>query len=125
MEIKTKLDSQAVMQKRRGLNPLGKVQKQLTSEVARHLDGYVPMQSGRLKNDKTVRVDSITYRAPYAHYHYIGLLRIGKAPKQLTDRPMKYHGAPRRGPYWDKRMWQDKRATIMRTVAKLAGGTGK
>ena len=32
----------------------------------------------------------IVYNSPYAHYHYVGLVRVGRAPKKLTDRKMNY-----------------------------------
>lgn len=32
----------------------------------------------------------IVYNSPYAHYHYVGLVRVGRAPKKLTDRKMSY-----------------------------------
>jgi len=49
----------------------------------------------------------VVYNAPYARYQYYGYVMVGKAPKQLTDRRIAYHGAPKRGAYWFERMKQN------------------
>ena len=122
MTVVTNLDSIGTMLKKRGLEPSGRVQKLLTNEVARHMDKYVPMQQGVLKNTRIIEDDSITFIQPYARYHYYGKLMVGRAPKELTDKDMTYHGAPTRGPFWDKRMWQDKGGVILDKIARAAGG---
>ena len=42
--------------------------------------------------------------------------------KVVTGRDLRYHGAPKRGKLWDKRMWADKKNKILNDVAKAAGG---
>ncbi|HWQ76557.1 MAG TPA: minor capsid protein [Syntrophomonas sp.] len=122
MTVVTNLDNIDTMLKKRGLEPSGRVQKLLTDEVARYMDKYVPMQQGILKNTRIIEEDSITFIQPYSRYHYYGKLMVGRAPKELTDKDMTYHGAPTRGPFWDRRMWQDKGSIIMDKIAKAAGG---
>lgn len=123
MTVMTNLDDAGTMLRKRGLEPNGRVQKLFTNEVARQSDPYVPMQQGILKNTRIIQDDVIIYNGPYARYHYHGKVMVGRAPKKLTDRDLKHHGAPKRGPYWDKRMWKDKKAVLVTKIAMEAGGT--
>lgn len=125
MTIVTNLDDLGTMLRKRGLEPNGRVQKLLTSEVARHSDPYVPMQQGILKNTRIIEDDGIIYNTPYARYQYYGKVMVGRAPKKLTERNLAYHGAPKRGAFWDLRMWADKKEIILDGLAKEAGGTAE
>lgn len=111
--------------KKRGLEPNGRTQKVLVNEIARSCDPYVPFQSGNLKNTRIIQEDGVLYNGPYARYHYYGKVMVGRAPKKLTDADLKHHGAPMRGPFWDKRMWKDRKHIILNAIAKSAGGTAK
>lgn len=124
MQVITNLDDVGSMLRKRGLEPSGRVQRLFTNEVARHSDPYVPAQSGILKNTHIITPDGdgIIYNSPYARYQYYGKVMVGRAPKQLTDRDITYRGAPKRGAFWDKRMWKDKKSVIMDSIAKAAGG---
>ncbi len=122
MTIVTNLDDVGTMLRKRGLEPNGRVQKLLTHEVARYCDPYVPMQQGILKNTRIIEDDGIIYNTPYARYQYYGKVMVGRAPKKLTDRNIQYHGAPKRGAFWDRRMWADKKSVIMNKIVEEAGG---
>ncbi|MDD4390591.1 MAG: minor capsid protein [Eubacteriales bacterium] len=122
MTVESNLDGVAAMLKKRGLEVGGRVQRLFTNEVARYADPYIPMQQGALKNMPIIEDDGIIYNTPYARYQYYGKVMVGKAPKKLTERSLTYHGAPKRGAFWDKRMWADKKSIIMDMVAKEAGG---
>ena len=107
------------------------------------MDPYVPMQTGTLKNRVIIRPTSITYNSPYARVMYYGKVMVdpktGAAgfltakgwrsrrgvAKVVSDREFQYHGGPRRGKLWDKRMWADKKRTILTTVARSVGGVVK
>ena len=106
----------------------------LASEVKRFCDPYVPMQQGLLKNQAVVASDgsTLTYTQPYAHYQYYGKVmgpnyetkkgwRSGKAPKHYTGKDLTYHGAPMRGPRWDKRMLADKHDDLVRSLKAEIG----
>ncbi len=102
-------------------------QKVVDSEVIRLSDPYVPFQTGILKKSgilgTKIGSGEVVYNAPYARYLYYGKLMIGTAPKVLTEEPLEYHGAPRRGAYWFERMKEDKKEQILRMTAKsLKGG---
>lgn len=95
------------------------------------MDAYVPMQTGATKNTRTTEEDGVIYHGPHAQYIYHGVLMVapnGSAwakkgeRKRRTDKPLSYHGAPTRGPYWDTRMWADKGEEICRRIARKTGG---
>ena len=85
------------------------LRKYLASRVKMRNDPYVPMQSETLKNQAQIASDGsmLIYSQPYAHYQYHGMVMAGRAPKHYTGKPLTYHGAPMRGPEWDKRMLAD------------------
>ena len=66
----------------------------LDSEILRSTEPFVPMDQGDLIGSGvrgTVPGSGlIVYNSPYAHYHYVGLVRVGRAPKKLTNRKMNY-----------------------------------
>lgn len=117
MSVKVDI-SKAEILKRLGLGGSNKVQKYLASQVKRLCDPYVPMQQGDLKNRATIAGDGsyIVYTQPYAHYQYYGKVMAGRAPKHYTGDDLTYHGAPMRGPEWDKRMLADKRQDLEKSV---------
>lgn len=113
--------------KTRGLGGSTAARKHLATTVARLSDPYVPMQSGTLKNTRQIDVDGkgILYNQPYAHYQYYGEVMAGRAPKQYTGKAIDYHGAPMRGPRWDKRMMADLGDEVVNDLAKFVGGKRK
>lgn len=102
-------------------------QKFIDSEVLRLCSPYVPFQSGMLEKSgilgTVIGSGEVNYNSPYARYLYYGKLMVGRAPKELTDIDLKFHGAPMRGAFWFERMKQDKKEQILRGAAKMAGGT--
>lgn len=119
------LNGIGTMLAKRGLQPNGAAQLMLSNEVARHCDPYVPMSAGasaHMKNQRRIEPDGVVYPGPYARYLYFGKVMVGRAPKKVIDRDLKYHGAPKRGAFWDKRMWKDKKHVILKSVAAMAGG---
>lgn len=140
MTIVANIDNAATMLKRRGLESNGRIQKMFTVRCAAEMDGYVPMRQGILKNTRIINIDSIIHNAPYARMMYYGKVMVdpitGKAGfltpqgwrsrkgvrKIVSDREFNYHGAPKRGKLWDKRMWADKKSKIINDVARAAGG---
>ncbi len=132
MKVVVNMNSAAEMLRRRGLEPGGRVQKLFTNECARHMDPYVPMQTGILKNTRDIEDDGVTYRGPYAQFQYYGKVMVGVRSrsawakpgerKVVTDKDLTYHGAPMRGPLWDVRMWADRGRAILNAIAKAAGG---
>lgn len=72
---------------------------------------------------------SITYVSPYAHYMYKGKKAVGPSkPKgvkrTISNMPLKYQGAPKRGAEWDKRMMNDRKKDIVRDIENFIKSGG-
>ena len=105
---------------KQGLQKKGKIQKLLTSEVARLSDPYVPFRTGTLKSStRTIHPDKVIYHAPYARYQYYGKVMVGPPPKTVTDIDLTYNGSPMRGAFWAKRMWKDRGKEIIKTLQRM------
>lgn len=117
-----KLNNEATIEKRLGINLGGKVTMFLRDEVSRLCDPYVPMNTGTLKNAKTYpNSHSIKYVMPYAHYMYKGKVAMGPSKpagvkRTISNKPIKYQGAPKRGAEWDKRMMNDNKNKVIKDV---------
>jgi len=135
INVVSNLDSVEKLLKKRGLEPNGRVQKIFTIQCAKEMDAYVPMSAGasaHMKNQRIIKSDSVTFNHPGARFLYHGKLMIGILSRRsfaqkgerkvVIDRDLTYHGAPKRGPYWDKRMWADKKDKIINDTAIAAGG---
>lgn len=127
--------------KAHGLEPGGRVQAFFTEEVMRRSDPYVPFSSGPLKNTArmTADKDGIVYNQPYSRVHWYGKLMVDpvtkkgaffnpeygfwsrpNVQKELSDRDMKYQGAPLRGPRWVERSWLDNKDDIIKSTEEFA-----
>ncbi|MEA5057253.1 MAG: minor capsid protein [Anaerotignum propionicum] len=104
-------------------------QMYVDSEVLRLSDPYVPFQSGMLKLSgqlgTVIGSGLVVYNAPYAKYQYYGYVMAGRAPKQLTDIPITYNGAPKRGKLWFERMKVDHKESIIAGARKRVGGSSQ
>jgi len=138
VKVKADIDPAQILASR-GLGPSHAAQYYLASEVARLSDPYVPFRQGALKNSATIAQDgsAITYPGPYAHYQYAGKVMgpnipifqggqlvgfFSRGPKRYTGASLQYHGAPMRGPQWDKRMLADKGEVLAQNLANYVGG---
>ena len=113
-----KMKATDILLQERGLEDMGRVQKYIDSEVIRQMDPYTPFRLGTLKESPyfSTQIGSglIVQSTPYARYHYYGKVMVGPAPKQVTDIPLKYNGAPMRGAFWFERMKADHATDILR-----------
>lgn len=143
MKVKVKVDiNPAQILESRGLGASRAARRYLASEVKRFCDPYVPFAQGTLKNSAIIAGDgsTITYPGPYAHYQYEGkamgpnipIIQGGqltgffsRSPKRYTGADLQYHGAPMRGPQWDKRMLADKSEELAQSLANYVGGRSK
>ena len=89
------------------IEPNGKVQKFFTNTCYRYMDKYVPKDTGVLRENVTIDINSITYEQPYAHAQYVGEVNGGQVTNYTT---------PGTGPYWDERM---KSADMQNVVAEV------
>ena len=139
INIKPDIDTEKIL-KSRGMGVSNDTTVFLAETVARLSDPYVPMAPGsgaHMKEGYEVASDgsSITYRGPYAHFQYVGLVMVGEhtgspwarsgEPKEYTSRPLDYSGGPMRGKQWDKRMMADRGDEVKKAVADYVGGKPK
>lgn len=104
-KVTVTIDPESKILLRRYLNKDGKAQQFFTHEVRRYADPYVPLRAGTLKKTAIEKTSCIEYVQPYARRQYY-----------------ENRGNGLRGKQWDRRMWADKKDTIVRSVAAYCGG---
>lgn len=115
MSVKIKLDSTNKILAKRKLQKGGEAQIKFTKECAKWMNNYVPFLTGRMKDDSVeIGVDYVKYSTPYARKQYY--TNSGKGIKNRSGL---------RGKRWDKRMWNDKASTIIKSIAGFVGGRSK
>lgn len=95
-----------------GIEPNGPVQRFFTDTCRKHMDKYVPMDTGMLRDTTTMGADYITYEQPYAHVQYVG----------YTTGPVVNYTTPGTGPYWDKQMWTAEGEDVIKEVQGYVNG---
>lgn len=112
MAVKINLDPATTILAKRKLQKGGEAQILFTKECAKWMNNYVPLDTGRLK-DISVEIgnDFVKYNTQYAKKQYY--TNVGSSKKNK---------AGLRGKLWDKRMWINKSATIVKSVANFVGG---
>lgn len=133
--LKLKMNDTNKILKDHGMQENGAVTKCLRDTVDRFCDPYVPMESGMLKNSKTYPSNhEIKYTSPYAHYMYKGQLMVSPTgsswakkgeKKHYTSKSLKFQGAPKRGGEWEKRMMNDRRKDVIKSVQNFIKKGGK
>jgi hypothetical protein len=81
-----KLKPTSVVLARLGFEPNGKAQRFLQNTCYKHMDKYVPMDTGDLRRVVDIKADSITYESPYAHAQYVGIVNGGQVKNYTTPR---------------------------------------
>lgn len=76
MKVSVNLSPTSVIQARLGIEPNGRVHKFFTNTCYKHMDKYVPEDTGDLRSNVDIEVNRITYKSPYAHYMYKGKLYV-------------------------------------------------
>lgn len=106
------MKSEAEIMRKRGIDPGGRVQQFIDSEVLRRCQQYVPMDTGELIRSgiRETRTGSgeVVYRTPYARRWYYC--------------PAQFDGAPKRGNYWFEWMKNEGgKEAILRGAERMAG----
>lgn len=112
---------------------------QIHNEFARMMQPYVPFEPGE-NASVTVSPKCVTYSAPYAHYHYEGLVYGPNVPI-IEDgiivgwfspiKPKHPTGAklvfkkPQASDHWDKAMMADKREEFIKEVHDILARRAK
>ena len=113
-----KMKPTSVIKARLGIEPNGRIQKFFTNTCYRHMDKYVPMDTGTLRENVTLTEDTITYEQPYAGYQYYGERKDG------SHKVVRYT-TPGTGPYWDKRMVSAEMQDVVKEVQDYVNRGGK
>jgi alcohol dehydrogenase YqhD (iron-dependent ADH family) len=110
-----KMQPTSIIKARLGIEPNGRVQKFFTNTCYKHMDKYVPKDSGNLRTIVDVESNSITYEMPYARYQYYGIRDDGTHVVQN-------YTTPGTGTYWDKRMVSAEMQDVVKEVQDYIGG---
>lgn len=54
-----------------------------------------------------------------------GASRPKGVKRKISNKPLKYHGAPKRGAEWDKRMMNDRRKDVCKDVENFIKNGGR
>lgn len=111
-----KLKPTSVIKAELGIEPNGKAQKFFAMSCYKHMDKYVPYDTGNLSLIVDVMPNRIIYESPYAHYIYEG---VSKSGKPLNYKKDKHPFATKQ---WDKKMWSAEKDDITKEVADYIGG---
>lgn len=102
-----------------GIDANGKVQRFFTDTCYRHMDKYVPMDTGALSQNVDQKSDSITYQSEYAERMYNGINPANGEPYNYQTDKHAYAG-----PYWDQRMVSAEINDVVKEVQDFVGGKG-
>lgn len=116
-----------------------KAQVFIDSEVLRLSAPYIPFETSMLQKSGILGTvagsGTVEWIAPYAKYLYYGNVMVSPTTgspwakkgerKVLTDKPLNYNGAPKRGRLWFERMKADHKKDIVEGARKLAGGSSE
>lgn len=97
-----------------GIQANGKVQAFLTDTCYKHMDKYVPKDTGDLRDIVDIGTDYITYEVPYAKAQYYGV---------VNGSPVRNYTTPGTGPYWDKRMKSAEMNRVVQEVQRYVNGS--
>ena len=121
--ININLDAVATILAKRGLEPGGKAQRFMSSEIQRLSDPYAPFDNGILKSNVSMSLDGtqIIYNSPYAQRMWYGKVMVGN-PLEATDKDIKFQGSPMRGKEWVTRAMIDRKQDVIDAVEKFVKG---
>lgn len=132
--VDIKINSAEKIIKDHGLDDNGSVTEHFRNTVDRFMDPYIPSASTDLKKLKIYpNKYTIKYISLYSHYHYKGKLMLTKSgsswaklgeKKYYTNTDMRYQGAPKRGPEWDKRMMNDRKQDVINDIENFIKSGG-
>ena len=96
-----------------GIDTDGKIQKFATNICAKHMDKYVPMNTGNLA-DYRIEGNVVIYDQPYARYQYYGVREDGT--RRILNRDLTKH--PLATSYWDLKMVSAEMSDIIEEINK-------
>lgn len=91
-----------------GIDANGRVQKFFTDTCAKHMDKYIPKDTGTLRTVVDKGADHITYESPYAHYQFVN--------------QFEHYTTPGTGSYWDERMKSAEMDLVVKETQRYVNG---
>lgn len=133
MKVDVHFDNTKKIAERKGLGESGVIQKYIDSEVIKHCAPYAPFETGQMQKSATLGTvigsGEIVYNSPYAKFLYYGKVMVSPSTgspwakkgerKNLTERPLQFNGAPKRGAYWFERMKVGHADAILKEVERI------
>lgn len=113
MNVNIKMKPISIIKIRLGINANGRVQRFATNTCYKHMDKYVPYQTGFLRENVDIDYNKIFYNTLYAHYQYIGLSKKGNKLNYKT---------PGTGSYWDKKMVSAEMVDVVKEIQDYVNG---
>ena len=108
--------------KDKGLDEAGNVQQFHTQNVLRRIKKYMPHLTGATYKitaiQTNIRRPEIITDVPCGKYLFYGKVMVGRAPKQVTNRPLEYTKTknPLAGPRWDRTLSAAEGAVMAREL---------
>ena len=93
-----------------GLDKNGRVTRYLTNNCKKHMDKYVPYDTGTLAVTAIATSNQIIYDQEYAEYVYDGISKSGKPLNYQLDKH------PLATSHWDKKMWSAEKDNVLAEV---------
>ena len=110
-----KMQPTSVIKANLGIDVNGRVQRFFTNTCAKHMDKYVPFDTGTLARYHIEEGNKVVYDTPYARYQYYGISKSGKPLNyQTTKHPLATS-------YWDRHMWTAESQDVVREVQNYVG----
>ena len=130
------MDPQEVILARRGLEPGGRAQRYVDSEVLRRNEPYLAHDQGDYNRSgqrgTVIGTGEVVYNTVKGRFLYYGKLMLGEKShsawakpnekKVVTDKDLNYQGGGLRGAFHFERMKADHKEDILRGAAKVTGG---
>ena len=111
------INSLEKIKKRLHIDNNGSAQSFMTQTCAKHMDKYVPMRNGQLRQYRLSQ-NAVHYEQPYASYQYYGKRADG-------THIVENYTTPGTGPYWDKRMMSAEKNEVIDEVQRFINNGGK
>jgi hypothetical protein len=111
-----KMQPTSVIKVNLGIDPNGRVQRFFATTCAKHMDKYVPFDTGALARYHIEGGNKIVYNQLYARYQYYGISKNGKHLNYQKDKH------PLATSYWDKHMWTAENQDVVKEVQNYIGG---
>lgn len=127
-EISTNIDFNVSAVTSRIEGKINQAQKWLDNEALNSTAPYIPRQTGSLEQSgiSGTKIGSglLVYNSPYARYQYYGKVMVGRAPKTVTSKNLKYyHGShAKAGRLWFEVSKSANKKNWIKGVKQIIGG---